>query len=124
MNGREVMLPGAPSLADALRAVGVHLPALCHDERLAPTGACRLCLVRINGAERPVPACATPVAEGLRIDTSPPDVEAARRGTLQMPASHYPAAAICLRRGGGRGKFAACARNPTSVAFVMTHIAR
>jgi formate dehydrogenase major subunit len=94
LNGRDVMLPDAPSLADALRAVGVHLPALCHDERLAPTGTCRLCLVRINGAARPVPACATPVAEGLRIDTAPPDVEAARRGTLQMLASHYPAAAV------------------------------
>jgi formate dehydrogenase major subunit len=94
LNGREVILPDAPSLADALRAVGVHLPTLCHDERLAPTGACRLCLVRINGAQRPVPACATAVAEGLRIDTAPPDVEAARRGTLQMLASRYPAAAV------------------------------
>jgi formate dehydrogenase major subunit len=94
LNGREVVLPDAPSLADALHAVGVHLPALCHDERLAPTGACRLCLVRIDGAQRPVPACATPVAEGLRIDTAPPDIEAARAGTLQMLASRYPAAAV------------------------------
>jgi formate dehydrogenase major subunit len=94
LNDRIVTLPDAPSLADALRAVGVHLPTLCHDERLTPTGACRLCLVRINGAPRPVPACATPVTEGLRIDTSPPDLEAARRGTLQMLASSYPAGAV------------------------------
>ena len=94
LNGCEVVLPDAPSLADALRAAGVHLPALCHDERLAPTGACRLCLVRINGAQRPVPACVTPVTEGLRIDTAPPDVAAARRGTLQMLASRYPASAV------------------------------
>ena len=87
LNGRDVTLPDAPSLADALRAVGVHLPTLCHDERLAPTGACRLCLVRINGAPRPVPACATPVTEGLTIETSAPDLQAARRGTLQMLAS-------------------------------------
>ncbi|HET9467743.1 MAG TPA: molybdopterin-dependent oxidoreductase, partial [Vicinamibacterales bacterium] len=94
LNGRDVMLPDAPSLADALRAAGVHLPALCHDERITPTGACRLCLVRINGAAHAVPACATPVIEGLRIDTAPADLEAARRGTLQMLASGYPAAAV------------------------------
>jgi formate dehydrogenase major subunit len=94
LNGHDVTLPDAPTLADALRAVGVHLPSLCHDERLAPTGACRLCLVRVNGASRPVPACATPVTEGLTIDTSPPDLEAARHGTLQMLASGYPAGAV------------------------------
>src|SRR5688572_31434791 len=93
LNGRDVTLPDALSLADALRAVGLHLPTLCHDERLAPTGACRLCLVRINGSARAVPACATPVSEGLRIDTAP-DLEAARRGTLHMLASGYPATAV------------------------------
>ena len=93
LNGRDVSLPDAPTLADALRAIGVHLPALCHDERLEPTGACRLCLVRLNGAARPVPACVTPVTEGMTIDTSPPDLEAARRGTLQMLAAGYPAEA-------------------------------
>ena len=93
LNGRDVSLPDAPTLADALRAIGVHLPALCHDERLEPTGACRLCLVRLNGAARPVPACGTPVTEGMTIDTSPPDLEAARRGTLQMLAAGYPAEA-------------------------------
>jgi formate dehydrogenase major subunit len=94
LNGRTVTLPDAPSLADALRAVGVHLPTLCHDERIAPTGACRLCLVRINGAPRPVAACTTPVTDGLIIDTAPPDLEAARRGMLQMLASRYPAEAV------------------------------
>ena len=93
LNGRDVSLPDAPTLADALRAIGVHLPALCHDERLEPTGACRLCLVRVNGAARAVPACATPVTERLTIDTSHPDLEAARRGTLQMLAAGYPAEA-------------------------------
>jgi formate dehydrogenase major subunit len=94
LNGRQVMLPDAPSLADALRAVGVHVPALCHDERIAPSGVCRLCLVRIDDAPRAVPACATPVTEGVRIDTVAPDLEAARRGTLQMLASRYPAEAV------------------------------
>jgi formate dehydrogenase major subunit len=91
LNGKPATLPEAPSLADALRAAGVHLPALCHDERLAPTGACRLCLVRIAGLPRPVPACATPVTEGLHIETASPDLETARRGALELLAHRYPA---------------------------------
>ena len=125
LNGRDVTLPDAPSLADALRAIGVHLPALCHDERLEPTGACRLCLVRINGAARPVPACVTPVTEGLTIDTSPPELEAARRGTLQMLAAGYPAEAARAdpdkpfhrgnRRPRPRPTSSACRTNPSHV---------
>jgi formate dehydrogenase major subunit len=65
LNGEPVELPDARSLADALAAAGVRLPALCHDDRLAPSGNCRLCLVRIKGFSRPVPACATDVVDGM-----------------------------------------------------------
>ncbi|RPI55753.1 MAG: formate dehydrogenase subunit alpha [Acidobacteria bacterium] len=94
LNGQPVDLPEAPTLADALETAGVHLPTLCHDDRLAPSGNCRLCLVRIRGFGRPVPACATSIAEGMEIDTSSPDLEAARRGILEMLAARYPAEAV------------------------------
>ncbi len=94
LNGKPVALPESPSLVDALRSAGVQLPALCHDDRLAPTGSCRLCLVRIDGLPRPVPACSTAVAEGMRIQTDTPELEACRQGTLQMLASRYPSGAL------------------------------
>ncbi len=94
LNGDPVELPNAPTLADALAATGVHLPTMCHDDRLEPSGNCRLCLVRIKGLGRPVPACATAVTEGMDIDTSTSDLEASRRGILELLAARYPADAV------------------------------
>jgi formate dehydrogenase major subunit len=87
-------LPEGCSILDALRTVGIELPALCHDDRLAPTGACRLCLVRVAGSPKPVPACTTPVAEGMAIVTNAADLEENRRTLLELLVRHYPADAI------------------------------
>jgi formate dehydrogenase major subunit len=94
VNGQPLELTEGDSLADALREAGIHLPVLCHDDRLTPTGACRSCLVRIVGLPRLVPACATPVTEGLQIDTASPEVEDARHGVLGLLAARYPAQSI------------------------------
>jgi formate dehydrogenase major subunit len=56
INGERYERPPGESVLDALRAVGVDLPAICHDERVAPSGACRLCLVRAAGIAKPVTA--------------------------------------------------------------------
>ncbi|MGH8637694.1 MAG: 2Fe-2S iron-sulfur cluster-binding protein, partial [Burkholderiales bacterium] len=79
---------------DALHAVGVRVPALCHDERLVPSGACRLCLVRITDVARPVAACTTPLRDGMEIQTDTPEFESIRRALLEMLARRYPADVI------------------------------
>lgn len=79
------------SILQALRAVGVDVPTLCYDERLTPSGVCRMCLVHVQGRERPVPACATPLAEGMEIETHTPALESFRRTLLSMFAQRYPA---------------------------------
>ena len=45
------------------------IPNLCNDEKLEPTSACRMCLVEIEGAERPLPSCNTPAAPGMVVRT-------------------------------------------------------
>ena len=67
--------PGA-SVLEAVEQAGGRLPTLCYDDRLAPFGACRTCLVALEGAPAPVPACTTRCREGMRIDTR--DATAAR----------------------------------------------
>ena len=52
INGAPVLLPGGGSVLEALRTAGVHIPALCHDDRLAPSGACRTCLVHVKGSPK------------------------------------------------------------------------
>ena len=94
INGARHALPRGWSLLDALRAARVDVPALCDDERLVPSGACRTCLVHVKGSDRPVPACTTPLVDGMDIETDLPEVIDARRSVLEMLASRYPADAI------------------------------
>lgn len=81
------------TLLAVLRRAGRPVPTLCHDDRLVPHAVCRLCVVEVAGSEHLVPACATPVRDGMEVRTASPAVEAHRRMTLELLARHYPAAA-------------------------------
>ena len=82
--------PGA-TLLDAVRAAGVEVPTLCHDPRVEPCGACRLCVVEVKGATRPVTACNTPAEAGMEIETHTAALDATQRTNLKLLAQHYPA---------------------------------
>ncbi|HET8681250.1 MAG TPA: 2Fe-2S iron-sulfur cluster-binding protein, partial [Micromonosporaceae bacterium] len=72
VDGMPVDVADGSSVLAAVRAAGRSVPTLCHDDRLAPTGACRVCLVR--SGETVVAACVTPAADGMRVDTTDPVV--------------------------------------------------
>jgi formate dehydrogenase major subunit len=82
------------SVLDAARAVGIEVPSLCDDPRLEPSGACRLCVVSVDGGARPVAACTTPVRSGMVVETGSPELEAYRRTLLQLLARPYPVSAV------------------------------
>ena len=87
-------LPDGQSILNALRTVGVHVPTLCHDDRLVPVGACRLCVVRTSDSDHPVPACTTQLRDGMEIETDTADLQHIRDSILEMLVRDYPAAAI------------------------------
>ena len=82
------------SILDAVRALGIHLPALCHDDRLEPSGTCRACLVEVSGLTKPVPACITQIADGMDIVTATPELRGARGAVLEMLSNQNPARAV------------------------------
>jgi predicted molibdopterin-dependent oxidoreductase YjgC len=88
------VLPAGISVLDALHSVGIDVPTLCHDERLVPSGACRLCLVRIAGWPRLMPACTTTLAEGMEISTHTPEILDFRRFVLRSLATFHTTAAL------------------------------
>jgi formate dehydrogenase major subunit len=90
INGQRIELPQGGTLLDALRVVGVEVPTLCHDPRLKPVGACRLCVVEVKGHSHPVTACNTPIDPGMEIHTHTPEIEEARRTLLHLLAHQYP----------------------------------
>ena len=70
LDGRTVAAPEGELLVHALARHGVLVPTLCHDEALDPYGGCRMCVVGVEGSPRPLPACATRVAEGMVVSTN------------------------------------------------------
>src|SRR5207247_10840269 len=70
LDGKPVAAPGRDLLPHALARHGTFVPTLCHDAKLAPYGGCRVCVVELEGAPRPVPACATRVTAGMVISTN------------------------------------------------------
>jgi NADPH-dependent glutamate synthase beta subunit-like oxidoreductase/formate hydrogenlyase subunit 6/NADH:ubiquinone oxidoreductase subunit I len=67
------------------------IPNLCNDEKLEPTSACRMCLVEIDGAERPLPSCNTPATPGMTVHTKSDRLTHIRRTNLEMMLSDHNA---------------------------------
>ena len=61
LNGQEVQARPGQTILEVAQAAGVDIPTLCHDPRLEPYGACRMCLVEVEGARGPMAACGTTV---------------------------------------------------------------
>jgi formate dehydrogenase alpha subunit len=84
VDGRTVEVPRGAMLLDAALAAGVDLPHLCKPDARGPLGACRTCLVEVEGAPRLAAACHTPVAEGQAIRTTSEKAQRVRRGVLDL----------------------------------------
>jgi formate dehydrogenase major subunit len=95
INDQRREFPDGVTILGALRQLGIELPTVCHDDRLEPSGACRLCSVEIAGWNRYATACNTPLANGMSIQTHSPGVEEARRTLLRLLVENYPAEAVC-----------------------------
>lgn len=84
VNGREVLVPRSAMLLDAVLAAGIDLPHLCKPESRNPLGACRTCLIEIEGTPRLAASCHTPVADGMIVNTTSERVTRVRRGVLDL----------------------------------------
>ncbi len=90
IDGQRVEVAPGKTILDAARLAGIDIPTLCHDPRLKPTAACRLCIVEVEGARGFMPACATQAADGLRVKTRSQDIVKLRRLALELLLSdHY-----------------------------------
>ena len=87
-------------MLEAVEQAGGQLPTLCYDDRLAPFGACRTCLVGLEGAPAPVPACTTRCREGMRIDTRDATATRVVRTVVELVLSELDAAAGAEHRAG------------------------
>ena len=100
VDGRTVEAKDGETILSALKREGIHVPTLCHMEGLLPSGACRMCIVEMEGAQNFVPACSFPVAPGMNIQTRSPRVLDARRTIVELLLSNHPDDCLyCVRSG-------------------------
>ncbi|MBN2012197.1 iron hydrogenase small subunit [candidate division KSB1 bacterium] len=89
-NGRQIEAKPGEMVLDALNRAGVKVPTLCHMAGLFPSGACRMCVVEIEGMNGLVPSCAFPVQEGMKIKTHSPRAIRARKTIVELLLSDHP----------------------------------
>lgn len=91
VDGIEHETEAGRSLLPVLLELGLEVPHLCHDSRLAPAGVCRLCAVEVDGKSEPVMACTSTITDGMIVRTRTRSLERHRRMVLQMLATRFPA---------------------------------
>ena len=70
IDGEYVAAQQGQTILEVARASGKYIPTLCWLESLTPVGACRLCIVEVSGVNRLLPACTTPVQDGMSVTTN------------------------------------------------------
>lgn len=98
INNRKVTAEKGETILSVLKRVGIKVPTLCHLEGLLPTGACRMCVVEVDGLADLVPSCSYPVSEGMKIQTHSPRVINARKTITELLLANHPDDCLfCLR---------------------------
>ncbi|MGQ9570716.1 MAG: molybdopterin-dependent oxidoreductase [Thermodesulfovibrionales bacterium] len=90
IDGKEIKAPEGINLIDAAELAGIHIPNLCYLKGMKGVGACRLCLVEIEGMKAPVIACNTKVKEGMSVNTKTERVEEVRKFVIDLILSMHP----------------------------------
>jgi NADH-quinone oxidoreductase subunit G len=90
IDGIEIEVPNGSTVLQAAEAAGKEIPRFCYHERLSIAGNCRMCLVEIEKAPKPVASCGYPVAEGMVVKTDTPMVRNARRGVMEFLLINHP----------------------------------
>lgn len=100
INGKEVQVQVDLTILKAAEQIGIDIPRLCYDEELSLSGACRLCVVEVEGRPNLQAACVTQVTEGMVIHTESPAVVAARRAILDLLLSDHPLDCLTCEKNG------------------------
>jgi len=90
INGLAVEAQPGATILDAARQAGVRIPTLCHLSGLFPSGACRMCIVEVEGRPGLIPSCAYPAEAGLKVSTRSPRVLNARKTIIELLLASHP----------------------------------
>ena len=98
INGISVEVPEESTVLDAAQKAGIRIPTLCYLKDINAIGACRMCLVEIQGARAWAPACVQPATDGMVVNTNTPALRDARKKTLELLLSNHRADCLSCAR--------------------------
>jgi NADH dehydrogenase (ubiquinone) Fe-S protein 1 len=90
VDGKPVTVPKGASVIQACETAGVEIPRFCYHQKLSVAGNCRMCLVEIAKAPKPVASCAMPAAPGMQVKTNTELVKKAREGVMEFLLINHP----------------------------------
>ena len=100
INGQQVSVPEKTTIMEAAEKIGIHIPHLCFLKYINEIGACRVCLVEVEGMDKLVPACDTECREGMEVVTNSPRLRKIRRINVELILSdHKSDCTSCVKSG-------------------------
>jgi len=90
IDGQMIEVEPGTTVIQAADAVGISIPRFCYHEKLSVAANCRMCLVDVEKAPKPMPACATPVTDGMKVQTRSTKAVAAQKGVMELLLINHP----------------------------------
>jgi NADH-quinone oxidoreductase subunit G len=90
IDGQATEVPNGATVMDAANQLGIYVPHFCYHPKLSIAANCRMCLVQVEKAPKPLPACATPVTDGMKVQTASDFAKNAQRSVMEFLLINHP----------------------------------
>ena len=90
IDGKQVQIEKGSMILAAAELAGAHIPTLCYLKKISPTGACRICVVEIEGSDTPMTACNTPATEAMVVTTQSEKLATIRKQIIELLLVNHP----------------------------------
>ena len=90
IDGKKIQAREGSMVIEAADDAGITIPRFCYHKKLSIAANCRMCLVEVEKAAKPLPACATPVTDGMKVFTRSPKARAAQKGVMEFLLINHP----------------------------------
>lgn len=98
IDGQKIQVPATATVLEAAKLAGINVPTLCYHPELRPEGACRVCVVEVEGARSLVASCVYPVSEGMVVHTNSAAVRNARKMVVELLLANHPQDCLSCQR--------------------------
>src|SRR3990167_815349 len=90
LDGKTLEVPEGSTIIEAADEAGIYIPRFCYHKKLSVAANCRMCLVEVEKAPKPMPACATPVTPGMKVVTKSEKALQAQRDVMEFLLINHP----------------------------------